>query len=83
MLIVEFPQGSVLGPTQLLILVNDVPDFVNALPKIRGFADDCPSITLATSPLFADDTTMMCVAPYGTTAYVSIKSSNERDYVHG
>jgi len=51
-----------LGPTQLLILINDVPDFVNALPKIRGFADDCPSITLATAPLFADDTTMMCVA---------------------
>ena len=42
---------------------SNLPDSVNALPRITDFVDNGPSETQVTAPLFADHTTLMCDAP--------------------
>ena len=73
------PQASTLGPNLFLILINVLPDFVNTLLRITDFIDYILGKTEVTSPLFGDDTTLMCVTPTEKTSYVSIKCSNKHD----
>jgi len=35
------PQGTVLGPSLLLLFINDLPDVVSVGTTVRLFADDC------------------------------------------
>ena len=43
--------------------MNDLPNIVKALPRIDDFVDKGPNKTQITIPLYAEDTTLVCVAP--------------------
>ena len=61
-----------------LIFVNDLPHAVKALPPIDDFVDNSPSKTQVTMPLFADDTTLVCVAPTEQLLMSTIKAAMSR-----
>ena len=56
------PPGLCIRSYSFFIFINDLPNAVTTASRIRDLVDPAPSGFRVTTPIFADDAILMCIA---------------------